>query len=416
MTKVLLIGNGAREHAIAKKIVENGAILYSYMSKENPGITDIAKEYILGDLTKFDKLKRFQHVDYAVVGPELPLSVGITNYLEDKLSIPTASPLKEVAKLETSKSFARELMKSYDIEGNPSFHICRNLDDFENAANSLNMNFVIKPDGLTGGKGVKVFGEHFRTYEEGKKYAKNLLTNDGVVLVEEKLVGREFSLQVFTDGTRVVPMPLVRDYKRAYDGDVGPNTGSMGSYSRPDGKLPFLDEKDTEKALKILKDVVVAIKKQTAREYKGVLYGQFMKTSKGVFLIEFNVRFGDPEAINVLSLLQNDYNEINQNIIDGKLSNAKFDKKATVCVYVVPKGYPVQPASEKVISVNRVFNSELYYASCYRENDQIKTTKSRALAVLSKSHSIEEARKNVYNDVKKINGEIEFRTDIGLKI
>jgi len=411
--KVLLIGNGAREHAISKKIVEDGGKLYSYMSRENPGIADLSEEFIIGDLTSFEKLKKFSHVDYAIVGPEQPLAVGITNYLEDILEIPTSSPRQEVAKIETSKSFARCLLDNYGISGNPSFKVCHDLDDFDSAIQELGLEVVIKPDGLTGGKGVRVYGDHFSTYNEGKAYATQLLVKEGKFIVEEKLYGQEFSLQVFTDGNNLEPMPLVRDYKRAYNGEKGPNTGSMGSYSLPDHTLPFLRESDTQQALTILQDTINALKKHTGIRYKGVLYGQFMKTDSGVYLVEFNVRFGDPEAINVLKLLKSDYDELNLSMIEGHLKSAEFSSHATVCIYLVPEGYPVQPTSNSVINITDSLTSDLYYASVYREKGLIKTTTSRAVALLSEGKSLDEARENVHKDLSKIEGKLFWRTDIG---
>ncbi|MFW9853353.1 MAG: phosphoribosylamine--glycine ligase, partial [Candidatus Thorarchaeota archaeon] len=286
--KVLLVGNGAREHAIAKKIVENDAKLYSYMSTENPGIADLSRKSVLGEINDFEKLNQFRKVDYAIIGPENPIASGITNYLEEKLDIPTCSPRQEVARIESSKIFARCLLDAYDIPGNVPYVICNSIRDLEDAIKEFGLEIAIKPDGLTGGKGVRVYGDHFTTFREAKDYARNILSKSNEFLVEEKKEGKEFSLQVFTDGKTIVPMPLVRDYKRAYDNEEGPNTGSMGSYSLADHKLPFLKKSDTEKAISILERSIDALEKQTGIKYKGVLYGQFMKTLDDIYLIEFN--------------------------------------------------------------------------------------------------------------------------------
>ncbi|MBY9000581.1 MAG: phosphoribosylamine--glycine ligase [Candidatus Heimdallarchaeota archaeon] len=412
--KVLLIGNGAREHAIAKKVVENGGSLYSFMSRENPGIADLSKKFSIGNLTRFDMLKKYRKVDFAIVGPENPLSSGITNYLEDKLKIPTCGPRKEVAKIESSKIFTRYLIDAYDIPGNVPYTICRSIEDLEDAIQEFGLEIVIKPDGLTGGKGVRVHGDHFTCFKGAKNYAKQLLTQDNEFLVEEKIKGKEFSLQVFTDGKTIIPMPLVRDYKRAYDEDKGPNTGSMGSYSLPTHDLPFLKKKDIRTALDILQKTVTALKKETGIEYRGILYGQFMKTNGKIHVIEFNVRFGDPEAINVLKLLESDFNEIAYQIINSDLKKASFANLATVCTYLVPKGYPVNPIENKTIEVDPSITSDLYYASVYRDKQDIKTTSSRAIALIETGLDLEEAKQKLNGSISKIKGELFYRNDIGV--
>ncbi len=412
--KILLIGNGAREHAIAKKIVENEGILYSYMSRENPGIADLSKKFSVGKLEDFNKLKKYRNVDYAIVGPESPLSEGITNYLEDKLKIPTCGPRKEVAKIESSKIFARYLLDAYDIPGNIPYTICRTIDDLEDAIQEFGLEIVIKPDGLTGGKGVKVYGDHFNCFKEARNYAKQLLAQDAEFLVEEKIKGKEFSLQVFTDGKTITPMPLVRDYKRAYDEEKGPNTGGMGSYSLPSHDLPFLSEKDIKSANEILGKTVTAMKKETGIDYKGILYGQFMKTNGKIHVIEFNVRFGDPEAINVLKLLKTDFNLIANQIIDGNLGKTEFSNQATVCTYLVPDGYPTNPKENRPIEVDSTMNADLYYASVYRERKEIKTTKSRAIAIIETGSNLEVAKQKINDNITKIKGDLFYRNDIGV--
>jgi phosphoribosylamine--glycine ligase len=412
--KVLLIGNGAREHAIAKKIVENGGALYSYMSRENPGIADLSKKFRIGKLDDFTKLKKYRNVDYAIVGPENPLSEGITNYLEDKLKIPTCGPRKEVAKIESSKIFTRYLLDAYDIPGNIPYTICRSIDDLEDAIHEFGLEIVIKPDGLTGGKGVRVHGDHFTCFKGVRDYAKQLLAQDTEFLVEEKIKGKEFSLQVFTDGKSITPMPLVRDYKRAYNGEKGPNTGSMGSYSLPSHDLPFLSEKDIQSAIGILGKTINALKKETGTDYKGILYGQFMKTNGKIHVIEFNVRFGDPEAINVLKLLKTDFNLIAQQIIDGTLGRTEFSNQATVCTYLVPKGYPTDPKENRPIKVDTNMNADLYYASVFREKKEIKTTKSRAIAIIETGSNLEEAKQKINDNITKIKGDLFYRNDIGV--
>jgi phosphoribosylamine--glycine ligase len=239
------------------------------------------------------------------------------------------------------------------------------------------------------------------------------------VLIEEKMVGEEFTLQAFCDGKVAVPMPAVQDHKRAYEGDVGPNTGGMGSYSQADGLLPFLSSDDFENAVLTCQKIVEAMRRE-GHEYKGTLYGQFMLTPYGIKIIECNARFGDPEAMNVLPLLEADYLDICESIIDGTLAkkNINFAKKATVCKYVVPRGYGEKPiaGAEIIIDENGIAKTgaELFYASVNEEGGKVYTTTSRALALVGIANTIEKAEKIAERSLEFVKGEdIYVRHDIG---
>ena len=279
-------------------------------------------------------------------------------------------------------------------------------------------NLVVKPEGLTGGKGVKVFGDHLFSKTDILDYCQELTNNNNRFLLEEKCVGEEFTLQTFVDGKTVLGSPLVQDHKRAYEDDKGPNTGGMGSYSMEDHLMPFITQTDVNMALEDMKETVAAVKTETGVEYKGFLYGQFMKTAKGLKLIEYNSRFGDPEAMNVLPLLQGNLVEICWGIINGNLSKKfKFEKKATVCKYLAPEGYPVNPKKDELVKINREkikeSGAKYYYASVYRESGKIYTTTSRAMGVLGIADSLEEAEKIAENGVKCIEGNLFHRKDVG---
>jgi phosphoribosylamine--glycine ligase len=240
------------------------------------------------------------------------------------------------------------------------------------------------------------------------------------VILEERLVGEEFTLQAFVDGTMVVGMPSVQDHKRAYEGDTGPNTGGMGSYSDAGYLLPFLTQKDYDEGLWIMEDVVSAIKDETGEAYRGFLYGQFMATKDGVKVIEFNARLGDPEAMNVLSVLETDLTEVCRNIAGGTLEdNVNFAKKATVCKYMVPEGYPDKPLNNVEVSVDekkiRQLGGQVYYASVREEKGKILTSKSRAIGVLGVADSISDAEAVVEESMKHIKGKLFYRRDIGTK-
>nr|MDO8117846.1 phosphoribosylamine--glycine ligase [Candidatus Sigynarchaeota archaeon] len=306
MVKVLLIGNGAREHAIAEALVRGGAQVKAFMNKKNPGIAALSK----GDF-RVDSLENFEHAssfgkdcEFAVVGPEAPLVVGISNALASA-GIPCVGPVIDAAQLEGSKVFTRTLLKQHKNPANIEFSTFSSMDGIDSFIDMLGLeNVVVKPDGLTGGKGVKVFGEHVHSKKEIFDYCKEILAGKGQVVIEEKLDGEEFTLQTFVDGKTILPTPLVQDHKRAFENDEGPNTGGMGSYSMADHLMPFITQADVDFSLKCMKEAIEALKAETGSVYKGFLYGQFMKTRKGVRLVEFNVRFGDPEAMNVLPVLE----------------------------------------------------------------------------------------------------------------
>ena len=224
--------------------------------------------------------------------------------------------------------------------------------------------YVVKADGLTGGKGVKVSGEHLANIDEGFAYAMECLNADGRVVIEEKFIGVEFSLMSFVDGVHVVDMPAVQDHKRALEGDKGMNTGGMGTYSDADHSLPFLRPGDLEAAHAITVKVAEAIYKETGKYFKGIMYGGFMAVKNGVGLIEYNARFGDPEAMNVLPLLKTDFIDVCERIIAGNLESVEFENKATVLKYIVPEGYPENPRKGEKIEIGEVpAGVKMYYGS-----------------------------------------------------
>ncbi|HQK28506.1 MAG TPA: phosphoribosylamine--glycine ligase, partial [Smithellaceae bacterium] len=344
MSNILLIGNGAREHAIAEAIMRSpqNPRLFSFMKSNNPGIASLSEKIKIGSYSDLDAITGFakeNKIDFAVIGPEDPLNNGVVDALA-KADVPSVGPTKSLARLETSKSFTRNLVNKYKISGNPKYKVFLAMDGVEKFLNELE-GIVLKPDGLTGGKGVMVQGDHFSTKKEALKLCEQILGGGSSVIVEEKFDGEEFSLQCLCDGKTVVGTPLVQDHKRRFDGDKGPNTGGMGSYSLPDHSMLFLKSSDIEAGLEITRQVAAALSKETGSPYKGIMYGGFIATKNGVKLLEYNARFGDPEAMNILPLLKTDFVEICWHVIDGTLDKIKieFEHKATVCKYVVPKGY-----------------------------------------------------------------------------
>ena len=407
--KVLVVGNGAREHAIAKKLAQEDLELVAAMSRLNPGIAALSESVEVFDINDPAEYGRFRDVDLAFVGPEAPLAMGVSDRLWE-LGVPVVGARKALARLEWSKAYTRQVVQEHGISGNPEFAICRSAEEVD-AFLKDHEEVAVKPNVLTGGKGVRVTGDHLNSVEETRGYALERVKQDGLVVIEEKLKGREFTLQAFTDGKRVEVMPLVRDFKRAYDGDRGPNTGSMGSFSCPDHGMPDLPLEAVEKGIEIMERTVEALSGSVGL-YQGVLYGGFMNTERGVYLIEYNARFGDPEAINVLALLETPLSEVGYGIVEGRLPETRFAEEATVCVYLTPEGYPVNPLRDQPIEVGETRHSEIYYASVYDDNGVVKTTGSRSIALLGRGGTVSEAREKVYSDVGNIKGRLHYRTDI----
>ena len=423
MVNTLIIGHGAREHVIGETLVKGGASLFAYMSFKNAGLEDLSKKVKIHSETDFKEIIDFSkenNIDFAIIGPEAPLVVGIVDALE-KAGIPCVGPKIEAAQLEGSKVFARNLLEKYKIKSNVKNKIFDSMDEIESYIKEIGEeNLVVKPEGLTGGKGVKVYGDHLFSKTDILEYCQELTNNNNRFLLEEKCVGEEFTLQTFVDGKTVVGSPLVQDHKRAYEDDKGPNTGGMGSYSMEDHLMPFITQKDVDIALEDMKKTVAAVKAETGVEYKGFLYGQFMKTANGLKLIEYNSRFGDPEAMNVLPLLQGNLVDICWAIINGNLSqNFEFEKKATVCKYLAPEGYPVNPKKDESVKINKMkidkIGAKYYYASVYREGENIYTTTSRAIGVLGIADSLENAEKIAEAGVECIEGKLFHRKDVGTR-
>ncbi len=419
--KVLLVGGGGREHAIAKAILRSNysAELFAYLDIANPGITRVASDYSLGSLNDIASLAVYAErikPDIVIFGPEVCLAGGAVDVLESK-GMRCLGPTRAQARIESDKSFMRNFMKRYVGRGSPRWRVVRDANEVREFL-ALYPNAVIKPFGLTGGKGVKVLGRQLHTHEEAMAYANELISRDGGCLLEERVLGEEFSLMVFTDGKRLCPMPLVQDYKYAHEGDTGPMTGGMGSYSDSSHLLPFVTQKDFDNALSIMNDVIRNLSQLTKTPYRGVLYGQFMKTEHGPILIEFNARFGDPEAINVLALLETDFLELCLSIAEGEMvDRVHFRHQATVCKYLVPKGYPDQPMANIPVLVPEFLlhslNPEIYLASVNESNGIIFTTKSRTLALLAVAATPWEAKRIVDETLNSWNPEgLYYRRDI----
>jgi phosphoribosylamine--glycine ligase len=419
--KILLIGSGAREHAIAKALQrsQRNPTIFCCGTTKNPGIFPVTKEYWIGDICQIDAVVKKAlewEIDIAIIGPEAPLAQGLADILWDN-HIPTIGPKKKLAQIETSKAFTRDLLKKYRVPGTPEYRVFHDLEGVRDFLLHLgDDHYVIKADGLMGGKGVKVAGDHLHSIREAYQFCEELYSLGQSFVIEEKLIGQEFSLLCFCDGNSLVPMPLIQDHKRAFINDEGPNTGGMGSYSAADLCLPFLTMRDVEKAQHINQSMLNALTAEFREPYIGILYGSFIATKKGIYLIEYNARFGDPEAINALSILETDFVNICEMLVTGTLylHDIHFAHRATVCKYAVPLGYPDDPIKNSVIDVTGVKDSKQLYFGAVDYNDQeLVATGSRAVAVLGIADTISDAEKMAEAEINRIQGQLFHRADIG---
>ncbi|APW99233.1 phosphoribosylamine--glycine ligase [Halobiforma lacisalsi AJ5] len=427
---VLLIGGGGREHAIARALEESDADLYACAGNRNPGIARIAEGFETLETTNPEAVVEYAaDVDagIAVIGPESPLEAGVADALEEA-GVYAFGPKEADARIETDKAFQRRFMRENDVPGCPDFET---FDDMEAACDYIDEydgDLAIKPAGLTGGKGVKVIGDQV-TAEEGKAYIRE--SDYDRIVLEERLIGEEFTIQAFVANDTLETAPAVQDHKRAYEGDEGPNTGGMGSYSDATTHLPFMTENDYEEAVSIMEATVDALE-----DYRGILYGQFMLTAAGPKVVEFNARFGDPEAMNTLPVLETDFLDVLTAARDGDpVPELEFAGRATVCKYAVPAGYPTDPEAGAKVQVDEesvaravratqdssgdepresAGDALLYYASVDEREDGIYTTTSRAFAVVGVADSITDAE-TIAEDALEVAGDegLHVRHDIG---
>ncbi len=423
---VLVVGGGAREHAMCDAVYKSkNATLFSVMKNVNPGIQSISKTFLNEVETEVKPIIDFtleNRIDLVLIGPEAPLQAGLTDGLRDQ-GVAVCAPTQAASRIETDKEWMRNILKKYDIGGQLSFDTFTDVNKAISFMQRFDGDVALKPIGLTGGKGVKVSGDHFTGSDEAKTYIQRIfdqkIGGQSKVLIEEKAIGEEFTLQAFADGKTILPLPAVQDHKRLKPGDTGPNTGGMGSYSAENGLLPFLSKSEYEQAASILQDIVEALYAEQC-PYVGPIYGQFMLTAQGPKIIEINARFGDPEAMNVLPLLSSDYVSVCRAMVNGSINKQKIDMKslATVCKYVVPEGYGLKSrAGEKIMVDETKINhsgSKLFYASVNKADDHVITTSSRSLAVVGISDSIIDAEKRCEQGLTYITGDHMFiRHDIG---
>ena len=411
MAKVLVVGGGGREHAIVHALSKSPKVDEIYAAPGNAGIAKLAICVNIKD-TDVDSIVEFAYnekVDLVVVGPEASLALGIVDRLK-ALGIKAFGPTKAAAQIESSKEFAKNIMMKYNIP-TAGFKSFTNYAEALEYVKNGSIPTVIKYDGLAQGKGVVIAN----TYDEAVNALKDMLLDDhfgkGKVVIEDYLEGPEFSFMCFVNNDKVYPLQLAQDHKRAYDNDLGPNTGGMGAYS----PLPFITKEDYEYAYN---EIMVKTAKAMVEEgvpFTGVLYGGLMKTKTGIKVIEFNARFGDPETEVVLPRLSSDIFDAFNAVIDGKTPVLEWEKCYTIGIVLASLGYPMD--YKKGFIIENADSDDIYHMGTKMDiNGNLLTNGGRVLFAVAKGDTLEEANKKALALVDEIKCDNLFhRTDIGAK-
>lgn len=417
--RVLIIGSGGREHALAWKLGQSAKVEHVYCIPGNPGIAALA-ECVALPIDNNETLAAFaieHQVDLTVVGPEVPLANGIVDGFQEK-GLRIFGPSQKAAQIESSKTFAKELMKKYHIP-TAQFEVFTEAEQAKQYIQKQGAPIVVKADGLAAGKGVVVA----MTLEEAFAAVDAMLCDQAFgqagsqVVIEEFLAGEEASLLAFTDGKTIVPMVAAQDHKRVYDEDQGPNTGGMGAYA----PAPVVTEELRQQVMKEIFQPVIAGMEKEGCPYCGCLYLGLIVTEKGPKVIEFNARFGDPETQVVLPLLQSDLVEIMEACIDGKLADMHIEwkKEAAVCVVLAAGGYPGTYASGDVIhglAEAEAIGVQVFHAGTASKEGKIVTNGGRVLGVTATAKDIAAALDKAYQGIDNIQfDKMHYRKDIAYK-
>lgn len=415
--KVLVVGSGGREHAICYSLLKGKKVNAIYCAPGNAGISEIAqclsiKDNDIDNLYKFAKENK---IDLTIVGPEVPLVDGIVDKFE-KENLRIFGPNKKCSMLEGSKAFSKEFMIKHDIP-TAKYKEYMELDEAINEIDSFGYPVVIKADGLAAGKGVVIAKDK----EEGIKALREMMSDKkfGIagekIVIEEFLKGIETSILAFVDNNTIVPMESAKDHKKVYNNEEGPNTGGMGTFSPSniyDEQLSHIVKKEVlDKTLKGFKDDNL--------NYKGILFIGLMITEDGPKVLEYNVRFGDPETQSVLLRLETDLIEIIEAILENRLNeiHIKYDEKNAVCVMLTSGGYPESYEKGKVITGLDKVDEDIviFHSGTKIINNKLVTNGGRVIGISAKGNSLEEASKKVYENIEKIKFEgMHYRTDIGV--
>ncbi|URZ88333.1 phosphoribosylamine--glycine ligase [Floricoccus penangensis] len=413
--KLLVIGSGGREHAIAKKLLEDDKVQEVYCAKGNPGmvedgikILDIAED----DHSSLIEFVQRNEIDWTFVGPEIPLANGIVDDFE-KEGLKIFGPRKAAAQIEGSKDFAKQLMDKYDIPTG-SYKTFTDPNEAKDYIKSQGAPIVIKADGLAAGKGVVVAETEDQAIEavedmlESNKFGQS----GAKVVIEEFLAGEEFSLLAFVKGADVYPMVISQDHKRAFDGDKGPNTGGMGAYS----PVPQIPQSMVDTAVETVLKPAANGMLLDGKEFTGILYAGLIATTDGPKVIEFNARFGDPETQVVLPRLDSSLAQIIDDLLNDRVPQIEWNDDITLGVVVAADGYPND--YKKGMEIPKFDNPDIqvYYAGVTREDDKLVSNGGRIFLVEASGNSLEDAQNKIYSALKEVSlPDMFYRNDIGDK-
>ncbi|BBB22567.1 phosphoribosylamine-glycine ligase [Abyssogena phaseoliformis symbiont OG214] len=429
----LIVGSGGRECAFALKLFED-TILHAFVSHKNPAIIECVEKsggkYIVGNVNNAKDVASFakeNNIDYAFVSADDPLSNGVIDEMLN-YNIKAVGGTKAATKIEWDKIYSIDMMQKVCPGFTPYYQSIENKKDLPSAIQMFKekgMQIVVKPQGLTGGKGVKVMPEHLKDYSDCVNYASELLDkcpNEKVLLVE-KLKGIEFTVMGITDGENLVMSPASYDYPFRFKNDLGAGTGGMGCFTNNEKKLPFMNNKDLQDCQDIMQKIIDEMRND-GLSFSGVLNGGFFKTKEGIKFMEFNGRFGDPEGLNILTILESSFADLIRDMWHKTLSENKvsFIKKASVIKYLVAKEYPQESAKATVFTMDKEAINELgvniFFASSIKTSDNQYQTlkKSRAIAIGAIADKIEEAGDLVNQAIERfVHTDLEYRSDIGSK-
>ena len=418
--KVLVFGGGGREHGLVWKLRQSPRVSKVYCAPGNGGIMDEA-ECLPADLKSLQSMVALAEElrpDLTVVGPELPLTLGIVDELHRR-QLPVFGPTKRAAQLESSKSFAKAFLQRHHI---PTSHyaICTSMDEVQKALTHFSTPIVVKADGLAAGKGVVIA----KSKDEASAVCAEMLSGKMLgpagskVVLEEFLTGDELSFLVLSDGERVVPLVAAQDHKRINDGDTGPNTGGMGAFST----APMLDDKMRDWLVNHIARPVIAGMRAEDLEYRGILYCGLMMTARGPMVLEFNCRFGDPETQPIVMRMESDLIEALEASVEGRVSDGDFrwSQDASVCVVMSSGGYPGTFEAGKWISgleeARRMEGVKVFHSGTSRHDGKYFTSGGRVLGVTARGQDLKTAVDRAYATVESIRFEgAHYRKDIAAK-
>ncbi|PZS16958.1 MAG: hypothetical protein DLM54_10355 [Acidimicrobiales bacterium] len=428
----LIVGHGGREAALGTRMAES-CELHAFMGHQNPTLCDVTRgsggSAYVGNVCDGKAIAGYavdHSIALAVVSSDDPLAAGVVDHLLGA-GVPTVGPTRSGAEIEWNKAFCRQVVDQIAPGSNPAYAVARTPAEVERAVAKVAEHgpVVVKPVGLAGGKGVRVVGPHLADNDAAVEYALEIVESGrhgGAVSIEERISAPEFTIQAMTDGQIVVLPPATYDYPYRFEGDTGPGTGGMGSCALPGGLLPFLSRESYDAACGIVRDVIAYLA-ETRRHFSGCLNAGFFADARGLRVIEFNARFGDPEGINIMSLVERGWTDALVAMADGSLSDDMIPmaNRASVVTYLVAPEYALGISAGHRFSIDvdqvRAHGADvLFSAAVEREPGSYQTVgTSRAVAIVATEDTVESARSSVAGAIINcVSGDLEWRSDIGI--